>query len=125
MRKDASSHFMIGLFVLIGVSIGFVFVFWLGVSRYSQTGETYAAYFDESVQGLQADSSVKYRGVDVGRVEKIRVAPDNRLIEWGHENRPQGRSGKNDGGHAEGGGHHGNRVRRAEPQGPGKTGSFP
>ncbi|HPC04277.1 MAG TPA: MlaD family protein [Syntrophales bacterium] len=81
MRKDASSHFMIGLFVLIGVSIGFVFVFWLGVSRYSQTGETYAAYFDESVQGLQADSSVKYRGVDVGRVEKIRVAPDNRLIE--------------------------------------------
>ena len=24
---------------------------------------------------------VKYRGVDVGRVEKIRVAPDNRLIE--------------------------------------------
>lgn len=81
MRKDASSHFMIGLFVLLGASIGFVLVFWLGVSRYSQTGETYASYFDESVQGLQADSSVKYRGVDVGRVEKIRVAPDNRLIE--------------------------------------------
>jgi phospholipid/cholesterol/gamma-HCH transport system substrate-binding protein len=26
------------------------------------------------------DSSVKYRGVDVGRVEQIRVAPDNKLI---------------------------------------------
>jgi phospholipid/cholesterol/gamma-HCH transport system substrate-binding protein len=38
-------------------------------------------YFDESVQGLQVDSAVKYRGVEAGRVEKIRVAPDNRLIE--------------------------------------------
>jgi len=33
------------------------------------------------VQGLQMDSAVKYRGVDVGNVEKIRVAPDNKLIE--------------------------------------------
>jgi phospholipid/cholesterol/gamma-HCH transport system substrate-binding protein len=38
-------------------------------------------YFDESVQGLQSDSAVKYRGVEVGRVEKILVAPDNALIE--------------------------------------------
>jgi phospholipid/cholesterol/gamma-HCH transport system substrate-binding protein len=32
------------------------------------------------VQGLQTDSSVKFRGVEVGMVEVIRVAPDNRLI---------------------------------------------
>ena len=38
-------------------------------------------YFDESVQGLQVDSDVKYRGVDVGRVLKIGVAPDNRLVQ--------------------------------------------
>jgi phospholipid/cholesterol/gamma-HCH transport system substrate-binding protein len=41
----------------------------------------YATYFNESVQGLQVDSAVKYRGVEVGRVEHIRVAPDNQLIE--------------------------------------------
>ena len=45
-----------------------------------QKGKTYVSYFDESVQGLQVDSSVKFRGVEVGRVESIRVAPDNRLI---------------------------------------------
>jgi len=72
---------MIGLFVLFGTVIGFFLIFWLGVSKYYQTGDTYVTYFDESVQGLQADSSVKYRGVDVGRVEEIAVAPDNRLIE--------------------------------------------
>ncbi len=72
---------MVGLFVTIGVVIGLITVVWLGASKYFEVGGTYATYFDESVQGLQKDSTVKYRGVDVGRVEKIRVAPDNHLIE--------------------------------------------
>ena len=76
-----TSKFLIGLFVIAGLSIGLIAVIWLGASRYFETGETYATYFDESVQGLQTDSTVKYRGVEIGRVEKIRVAQDNRLIE--------------------------------------------
>ncbi len=72
---------MIGLFVTIGILIGMVAVVWLGASKYFEKGKTYVTYFDESVQGLQLDSAVKYRGVEAGRVEKIRVAPDNRLIE--------------------------------------------
>src|SRR3972149_6210708 len=76
-----TSKFMIGLFVTIGILIGMVAVVWLGASKYFEKGATYVTYFDESVQGLQLDSAVKYRGVEVGRVEKIRVAPDNRLIE--------------------------------------------
>jgi len=76
-----TSRFMIGLFVTAGVLIGLIAVVWLGASKYFELGGIYATYFDESVQGLQKDSTVKYRGVDVGRVEKIRVAPDNHLIE--------------------------------------------
>jgi phospholipid/cholesterol/gamma-HCH transport system substrate-binding protein len=76
-----TSKFMIGLFVTIGILIGMVAIVWLGASKYFEKGATYATYFDESVQGLQLDSAVKYRGVEVGRVEKIRVAPDNTLIE--------------------------------------------
>jgi len=76
-----TSKFMIGLFVTIGILIGMVAVVWLGASKYFEKGKTYVTYFDESVQGLQLDSDVKYRGVEAGRVERIRVAPDNRLIE--------------------------------------------
>jgi phospholipid/cholesterol/gamma-HCH transport system substrate-binding protein len=76
-----TSKFMIGLFVTFGVLIGMVAVVWLGASKYFEKGKTYVTFFDESVQGLQVDSAVKYRGVEVGRVEAIRVAPDNRLIE--------------------------------------------
>jgi phospholipid/cholesterol/gamma-HCH transport system substrate-binding protein len=76
-----TSKFMIGLFVTVGIVIGMVAIVWLGASKYFEKGATYVTYFDESVQGLQVDSAVKYRGVEVGRVEKIRVAPDNTLIE--------------------------------------------
>jgi phospholipid/cholesterol/gamma-HCH transport system substrate-binding protein len=44
-------------------------------------GSLYSVYFDESVRGLQVDSAIKYRGVDIGKVQSIDVAPDYRLIE--------------------------------------------
>jgi phospholipid/cholesterol/gamma-HCH transport system substrate-binding protein len=74
-------YFLVGLFVSVGVLLGVASVVWLGASNYFQKGSMYATYFDESVQGLQADSIVKYRGVDVGRVREIGVAPDRRLVE--------------------------------------------
>ena len=80
MARRAST-FMIGLFVTIGVTIGVSIIVWIGASHYFEKGTMYVTYFDESVQGLQKDSSVKYRGVEVGRVVKIGVAPDNKLIE--------------------------------------------
>lgn len=75
-----STNLIIGIFVILGVVLGVAAIIWVGATSYFQKGETYVSYFDESVQGLQVDSSVKFRGVEVGRVEAIRVAPDNRLI---------------------------------------------
>jgi phospholipid/cholesterol/gamma-HCH transport system substrate-binding protein len=71
----------VGVFVLIGFAIAFMAVIWLGMSSQFEKGHYHVAYFDESVQGLSKDSPVKYRGVAVGRVESIRVAPDTTLIE--------------------------------------------
>jgi phospholipid/cholesterol/gamma-HCH transport system substrate-binding protein len=79
MAKQSTNLF-IGLFVILGVILGVVAIIWVGATSYFQKGTTYVSYFDESVQGLQMDSSVKFRGVEKGRVEAIQVAPDNRLI---------------------------------------------
>ncbi len=76
-----TSKFTLGLFVTIGILIGVMIIIWVGATKYFEKGDVFAIYFDESVQGLQVDSNVKYRGVEVGRVMKIRVAPDNRLVE--------------------------------------------
>ncbi len=75
------TKFAVGLFVASGIGITLMAIIWLGMSRYLEKGKFYAAYFDESVQGLSKDSPVKYRGVSVGRVESIRVAPDAKLIQ--------------------------------------------
>ena len=74
------TNLIIGIFVILGVVMGVVAVIWVGATSYFQKGTTYVSYFDESVQGLQLNSAVKFRGVDVGLVESIRVAPDNRNI---------------------------------------------
>ena len=73
--------FTVGLFVVIGFMIGAGAIIWIGASKYFKKGDTFLTYFDESVQGLQIDSRVKYQGVDVGWVTKIDLAPDNRLVE--------------------------------------------
>jgi phospholipid/cholesterol/gamma-HCH transport system substrate-binding protein len=75
------TKFTVGLFVVIGITVAFVATIWLGMSHYFEKGQMYVAYFDESVQGLGKDSPVKYRGVTIGRVDSIGVAPDATLIQ--------------------------------------------
>ncbi len=72
---------MIGLFVTAGILIGAGAIVWVSASKYFSDGALYVSYFNESVQGLKMNSAVRYRGVDVGIVEDIRVAPDNKLVE--------------------------------------------
>jgi phospholipid/cholesterol/gamma-HCH transport system substrate-binding protein len=74
------TKFAVGLFVSIGLVLAIGGTIWLGTSRFLQKGRFYVTYFDESVQGLDVDSPVKYRGVFIGRVAGISVAPDSKLI---------------------------------------------
>jgi phospholipid/cholesterol/gamma-HCH transport system substrate-binding protein len=71
----------IGLFVVIGLVMGVGLLIWLGASHFFKGRTTVVSYFTESVQGLETDSPVKYRGVTVGRVKDIRMASDGKHIE--------------------------------------------
>jgi phospholipid/cholesterol/gamma-HCH transport system substrate-binding protein len=75
------TKFTVGIFMTVGITIALLAFIWLGMSRYLQKGKYYATYFNESVQGLDIDSDVKYRGVPVGRVYRRKVAPDSKLIQ--------------------------------------------
>ena len=74
------TKFAVGLFVTLGIAFAMLIMIWLGMSRFLQKGQYCVTYFDESVQGLDVDSPVKYRGVFIGRVHSISVAPDSKLI---------------------------------------------
>jgi phospholipid/cholesterol/gamma-HCH transport system substrate-binding protein len=71
----------VGLFMTVGITIAVMAFIWLGMSRFLETGKDYVSYFNESVQGLDKDSPVKYRGGSVGRVARVEVAPDSKLIQ--------------------------------------------
>lgn len=81
LMPGQASKFKIGLFVVTGLLLMVTVFVWLGASRYFEDSKMVVAYFTESVQGLESDSPVKYRGVPVGRVKAIRMAPDAKLIE--------------------------------------------
>ena len=80
MARKKFSSFLLGLFVTGGFIILATILVWIGATQYFERGQRYISYFNESVQGLQKDSEVKFRGVKVGRVEDIVIAPDNRQV---------------------------------------------
>jgi paraquat-inducible protein B len=64
-----------------GLAVALATVFWLGLRRLNRDAFPEVTYFDESVQGLDVGSPVKFRGVTIGTVSYITVAPDHRRVE--------------------------------------------
>ncbi len=76
-----SNHWKLGLFVVAGAGMFLGVLVFLGARSFDKETVTYRTYFDESVQGLDVGSPVKFRGVTIGSVSKIDVAPDRRHVE--------------------------------------------
>jgi len=64
-------YFVIGIFVISAVAIATVATVVLGVGALFQDKIIIETYFEESVQGLDIGSPIKFRGVQVGKVDKI------------------------------------------------------
>ncbi len=65
------SYFKIGVFVISAVVIGVIGIIVLGVGTIFQKKTIVETYIDESVQGLDVGSAIKFRGVPIGTVEQI------------------------------------------------------
>ncbi len=71
------NYTLVGLFV-VGLAAGlFGFIYWLGKYADNYEYDYFQVYMTESVAGLSPDASVKYKGVEVGIVEKIGLKPEN------------------------------------------------
>ena len=71
------NYTIVGIFVLLFGAGVIGFTFWL--AKYGMVSEhsTYKLYMRESIAGLSKDSTVRLRGVNIGRVSKIRINPKN------------------------------------------------
>ncbi len=73
MEKDAR-YFIVGLVVSIAMIALVGFVLWLAGTHESQDREIYTVYFTDPVSGLKEGASVQYRGVEVGKVLRVRLS---------------------------------------------------
>lgn len=68
----------VGAFVLLLGAALIAGVLWLSSPKsYRKAYSTYVVYMSESVSGLSIDAPVRYRGVEVGAVRRIALAPGN------------------------------------------------
>jgi len=72
--------YKLGIFILTGVGLLIVALFLLGLSETFKPKINFITYFDESVQGLEQGSAVKFRGVTIGRVKRIAIRPSDNFI---------------------------------------------
>jgi phospholipid/cholesterol/gamma-HCH transport system substrate-binding protein len=72
MEREAN-YAAVGAFVLLVIAMAGLFVYWYADSRDVREYRRYEIYFEGSVSGLTEGSTVRFLGVDVGRVRDIRV----------------------------------------------------
>jgi len=72
MEREAN-YVAVGAFMLLVTVMAALFVYWYSDSREQHHYTRYEIYFDGSVTGLSEGGSVRYLGVEIGRVVRIRL----------------------------------------------------
>jgi paraquat-inducible protein B len=80
-----TNHWKLGLFVVVAAGCALAFLIWLGSQSFRKETVRYVSYFDEPVTGLDVGSPVSFRGVRIGNVENIDIAPDRRHVEVAYD----------------------------------------
>jgi phospholipid/cholesterol/gamma-HCH transport system substrate-binding protein len=76
MEREAN-YVAVGAFIVLVVAMAVVFVFWYSDARDSRDYDLYEIYFAGTVSGLDRGSPVRYLGVDVGRVRRLSIDPND------------------------------------------------
>ena len=82
MKLTPAQKVRLSAFLLVGAGLVAAALLWVGGTIVLQKRSHYVVRFEDDVSGLENSAQVKYRGLRVGRVDRIRLAPDDpRVIE--------------------------------------------
>jgi len=71
------NYTFVGFIVLFGIISMLGFTYWMLKPTKAEDTQKYIIYFKESVLGLNLDAPVKYKGIKVGKVTRLRINPKN------------------------------------------------
>lgn len=71
--KNTPNPLAVGMFVLGAALVSTIVVLLYGASKFFTENEMFVSYFSESVNGLTVGAPIKYRGVQIGKVERIGI----------------------------------------------------
>ena len=77
---NIKKNFLLGIFVISALVVGIIMLIGFGLLESFRPKVYLVTYTNESVQGVNIGSQVKFRGVSVGSVENISILSDNKLI---------------------------------------------
>ena len=80
MDMIEANKYKLGIFVVAGFFLFLLGIFLLGLADIFEEKDMLGSIFKESVQGLDIGSPVKYKGVPIGRVKKISIRAEDKLI---------------------------------------------
>lgn len=75
--ETRASYVLVGAFLLGLIAAGVVFLLWLGGQQDTTNAIPLRVHFKGDVTGLDKGSNVRYRGIPVGKVTRVRIAPQD------------------------------------------------
>jgi phospholipid/cholesterol/gamma-HCH transport system substrate-binding protein len=78
--SEPTNHWKLGLFVVVGIGLAIGALTFIGTYSLKNDGVVYRSYFEEAVTGLESGAAVKFRGVTIGNVQAIGIAPDRKHV---------------------------------------------
>lgn len=75
--ENKAHYALIGTFVLVALFAIIAFVAWLSNAQFDQQFDEYEVTFNGAVRGLSQGSEVRFNGLKVGEVSRLRLDPQN------------------------------------------------
>ncbi len=72
MIKNNQQYLIVGLFVVISTAILTIVWLWFSASNHGSYN-TYLTIFNEPINGITANSTIRYNGVEVGKIKSIKL----------------------------------------------------
>lgn len=79
MKQNTSKHAMLGIFVILGLTIFVIAVYFIGNTQNLFGKSTRITSVFTNVNGLQLGNNVRYAGVNVGTVKGIKIVNDTSI----------------------------------------------